>query len=329
MTQAIGRIAGLGIAKETSRGTAEASPTFWIPFNDVDIQEKYQTALNNQSFGVIEGSIGEDIVKKWAEGSWKAPITDKCFPLVLFAALGGLSTGANADASGLVKDHTITVGQSSQHQALTLFIDDPAGGTDYKHALGVVDSLEIAYEMGKYLEYTATIKAKKGTSATLTQSNATENRFTSKHVTFKLAATQAGLTAASVMKIRSLKLKVGNGIEDDDVLGSDEPNDYLNKEFTIEGTIEALWKNESDFKTAAIAGTYQAMRIDLKNTDVTIGTAANPQIRIDLHRVFFKEITRAINVGDMIKQVVAFRAHYSSADSKMVTITATNLQTSY
>lgn len=329
MTQTIGRIAGIGIAKETVRGTSEAAPTFWIPFNTVDIQEKYQTAINNQAFGVIEGSVGEDIVKKWAEGSWKSPVTDKHFALVLFATLGALSTGSNADGSGTVKDHTITVGQSSQHQALSIFIDDPAGGQDYKHALGVLNDLEIAYEMGKYLEYTANIKAKKGATATLTQSTNTENRFTSKHVSFKLATTQAGLTAASVMNIRSLKLKFANSVEDDDILGSDEPNDFLNKEFTIEGTLEAIWKNETDYKQTALAGTYKAMRVDMKNTDVTIGTSANPMIRIDLHKVFFKEISRAFNTGDVIKQTLSFRAHYNATDSKMVTIVATNLQASY
>jgi hypothetical protein len=155
-----------------------------------------------------------------------------------------------------------------------------------------------------------------------------ENRFLPQHLTFKLSSNLAGLGAASPVIIKSLKLKISKNVEDDDVLGSVAPNDFLNKEFMIEGELEALWNDEA-FKTLALAATPQAIRLDLKNTDATIGTAANPQIRIDLAKVVFKEITRPLKINDLVKQTLSFRAHYSASDTKMITILATNLQTSY
>ncbi len=328
MSKGIGRLFGVGIAKETSRGTPISSASFWIPFGEAAVEEKDQKVTDEQSFGVIEDSLGQSIVKQWAEVNIKAPIGDKHFPLLLFAALGGLSTGANADASGNVKDHTITVAQSAQHQSLTVFLKDPLASADYKHALGVVESLEIEYQLGKFLEYSASLRAKKGTSASLSTAYAAENRFLPQHLTFKLASTLAGLGAASATNIRSLKLKISKNVEDDDVLGSVAPNDFLNKEFMIEGELEALWNDET-FKTLALAATPQAIRLDLKNTDATIGTAANPQIRIDLAKVVFKEITRPIKINDLVKQTLSFKAHYSASDTKMITILVTNLQASY
>jgi hypothetical protein len=329
MSKGIGRLLQFGIAKETTRGTAEAAATFWIPFNELDINERYQNVVDEQSRGVIEDSIGQSRVRNWAEGTWKAPIGDKHFPLVLYSMLGTLATTDDADTDPTIKDHTVTVAQNSQHQALSLFIDDPLGGQDYKHALGVLTSLELNFEQEKFLDYTANVKSKKGATATLTTAATTENRFLPQHLTFKLAAAYSGLTAASAQVIKSLQLKIDSNIEEDNVLGSTDPADFLNKQFTIEGTVEALWQNESDFKTAALAGTTKAMRIDMQNTDIVIGASAKPQIRIDLAKVVFKEITRPIKLNDVVKQTLSFKAHYSTTDSLMISVLCVNAQASY
>lgn len=329
MPKGIGKQLSFGIAKEAVRGTAEAGAAYWIPWDEVDLNEKDQRVNDEQSYGVIEDSVGQTIVKQWAEGNWKAPIGEKHFPLVLYSILGTLNTADNADTDPTIKDHTITVQQGSQHQALTLFIDDPLAAQDYKHALGVVSGLEVNYEKGKLLSYSASVKSKKGATATLTPSITSENHFTHKHFTFKLATNLAGLSGASAQNIRSLTLKIDQSIEDDDILGSLAPADFLNKQFSIEGQVEAIWQNESDFKTNTLAGTAKAMRIDLKNTDIVIGSAANPQVQIDLAKVIFKEITRPVRVGDVVVQTVGFKAHYSVSDSKMVTILCVNNVASY
>lgn len=329
MPKGIGRLFQGGIARETTRGVAVTSPAFWIPFSELDFDEKDLKVIDEQSRGVIEDSVGQSIVKQWAEGALKAPIADTHFPLLLYALLGTLVTTDNPDANPVVKDHTVTVAQSAQHQSLTFLLDDPLSGQDYTHALGMVSGLEIAYEQGKFIEYAATLRAKKGATATLTPAATSENRFLPKHLTFKLAATQAGLDAAGATVIKSLTLRLEQNVEDDDVLGNIAPADFLNKQFMIEGQLEAIWQNESDFKTTALAGTVKAMRLDLKNTDVTIGTAANPQIKIDLHSVIFKEITRPVRLNDLVRQTLSFKAHYNTTDSKMIQIVCTNVQASY
>lgn len=328
MAKGIGKLLQFGIARETVRGTSESTATYWLQTDEFNVIEKDERVVNEQTLGVIEQSQGEDITRQWAEVTYKAPIGDKHFALVLYGLLGTLSTGDNADSDASIKDHTITVAQSAQHQAISLFKNDPLAGQDYKHAMGCIQSMEINYEQGKYLEYSVTFMAKKGATATLTVSNTTENRFLPKHVVFKLATAQSGLTAASATVIKSLKLKIEKNLEADWVLGSIAPADFLNKQIAISGELEAIWNDET-IKTLALAGTKRAMRLDMINTDVTIGNAANPQVRIDLHKCVFSEHSTAVKLHDLMLENVAFTAHYDTTDSKMITATVTNAVASY
>lgn len=328
MTKGIGRLIQVGIAKESSRGTAQSSATFWIPFSELSLDEMDTKVFDEESYGVIEDSVGSVIAKQWAEGTLKAPVGDRHFGLILLSALGDVSSALH-DSETIVYDHTLTVDQSAQHQSMTLFLDDPLSGADYKHALGVMDTLEIQYEVGKYVTYSAKVKAKKGASATLSPSTTAENRFLHKHFTFKTASTLSGLSGGTAVALTTLTLTINKNLEDDDVLGSITPNDFLNKQFVIEGKLEATWQNESDFKTNTLAGTQKAVRIQLTNTDVTLGNASSPSITIDLAKVTFTEITRPIQINDVVKQSVSFKAHYSKADSQMISALITNLVASY
>jgi hypothetical protein len=324
----IGRLFGVGIAKETSRGTAASSAGFWIPFSEGAAEEKDQKIINDQTIGVIEDSTGQSIVKQWSEITIKAPIGDAHFPLLLYSFLGSMANATHSGESA-VYDHTITVAESSQHQSLTTFLHDPLGSADYKYANAVADQLEIDYVLGQFLSYSASLKAKKGAGASsFSPSYTAENRFLPAHLTFKLATNLAGLNAASATQIKSLKLTITKNLEDDDVLGSLSPNDFLNKQFAIEGEVELLWNDET-FKTLALAATPQAVRLDLVNTGVTIGSASNPELKIDLASVIFTEITRPFKVNDLVSQTLKFKAHYSASDAKMVSILATNTQASY
>jgi hypothetical protein len=329
MAKSIGRQFSVGFAKETTRGTVESAATFYPPFSEASVDEKVEHAEQDQAYGVIEDAIGAEIVKQYASVNVKMPIGDKSFPLILLAALGALSTGDNADSDPSVKDHTITVQQGVQHQALSLFLNDPVGGNDYKHALGMIESVGINVEMGKYIEASIAMRAQKGQTATLTPTTTAENRFLPQHATLKLATNLAGLGAASALVIKSLSMTIAKNLEDDDVVGDTDPADFNNKQLVIEGEFEANWESEATYKTVMQAGTYKALRFDMRNTDVTIGSAAKPQIQIDLARVLLKEVTRPIKINDVIRQTVSFKAYYSVSDTKMIQVVATNTTASY
>jgi hypothetical protein len=327
----IGRLFSIGIAKETTRGTAATSATYWIPFSDASIDEKFENVTQDEAYGIIEDSVGQFRVKNWAEGTLKVPLTDQSLPLLLYSIFGH---NADATHSGetAVYDHTLTVGETAQHQSLTFFIHDPLSGQDYSHANGVIHKLDLTAELKKFIDLSLSVKAFKGTKqSTFTPSIVSENRFVPQYLNFKYATTVAGLSSAAPIALKSIKLTIDEDIEDDDVLGQDSPIDFLNKEFKIEGQLEAIFQNETDFKAVALAdpNTPQAFLIDIKNTDVTIGTASHPEVAITLDRAYFTEYSRPIKVKDVVYQTVKFKAVYSTTDSEMAKVVVTNTVASY
>lgn len=321
----IGRLIQVGITRETTRGTTPAAASYYIPWAELDLDEKKRFVIDEQTRGVIEDSVGQSLVSEWAEGTIKAPIGDKHFPLFLYAIFGTLSSSGIVDSA---YTHTISVQQGAQHQSVSFYLDDPLAAQDYTFGNGMVSQLEIQYERDQFITYVANIIAKKGVTATLTPAATTENRFLPQHVSFKVATNQAGLTGASAISIKSLTLRIAQNVEADDVLGSIAPADFLNKQFSIEGTVEAIFKDEADFKTQFLAGTVKAMRVALTQT-VLIGVSSVPTITIDLHSVVFTELTRPIRLNDVVMQTLSFKAHYNTTDSKIVTLTAINAQATY
>jgi Phage tail tube protein len=401
MPKGIGRQQSVGIAKETTRGTAVASATYWLSFSEASLEEKFENVTQDESFAVIEDSTAQYRVKNWAEGTIKMPLTDQSLPLILLALMGSNADTTHAGETA-VFDHKATVGQSAQHQSLSFFINDALSGVDYVHALGVIHKLDLDVELKKFAEMTLSVKALKGVSQAASPSMVAENRFLPQYVTFKYAPTTAGIGAgvtetgnttsssasvttlsgsgtavlnvgmtvtgtgipanttiativsataitlsqnatasntgtsltftATPIKIKSLKLSIDGNIEDDDVLSSAAPNDFLNKSFKVEGQLTALWQSESDFKTVALAtpNVSQALSIDLKNTDVKIGVVpSNPEVTIVLDQVYFTDFSRPFKVGDIVAQTVKFKATYSLANSEMIKATTTNTVASY
>ena len=335
LLKGIGKQLRIGIAKESVRGTAETSPSFWLETDDVDLDERYENAIDAQTHGVIEDNAGQSRVKNWAEGKFSMPVCDTTSAL-LFVSLFGSTSAVVHSGESVVYDHTIEVKQTVQHQSLTFFLHDPiptaTGATaDYTHANAVVHGIDLDYALGDFVKLTAAIKAQAGSAAAVVfaPTKAYENRFLPQNMTFKVASTFAGLGAASAIKIKSAQISINENIEDDDVLGQASPRDFLNKEFSIEGTVEAIWQNESDFKDAALANTPKAMRLDLVNTAVTLGTATNPQFRIDLAKVYFTEFSRPIKIKEVVYQTIKFKAAYSDSDGLMARLLFVNTRSSY
>jgi Phage tail tube protein len=397
MSKGIGRLFSIGVAKETTRGTAISSASYWLPFADASIEEKFDNVTQDEAYGIIEDAVGQFRVKNWAEGTIKVPLTDQALPLLLFSALGANNDSTHSGES-IVYDHKATVGESAQHQSLTLFLHDPLAAVDYSHALGVIHKLELDVQLKKFAEVNLSVKALKGASqSTFTPSIATENRFLPQYMAFSYAPSTAGVngtltatgTASStihvtslsintnllnvgmrvtatnlpagatiativsstafdlsvattgaigtmtfngaIVKLKSFKLTIDANVEDQEVLSNVAPVDFLNKEFKVEGSFEAIWQNESDFKTIALVtpNVAQALLVDIKNTDVSIGTSANPEVKILLDRCYFTEFSRPIKIKDLVYQSIKFKATYSTTNSEMIAITTVNTVASY
>jgi hypothetical protein len=323
----IGRLANVGIFKEAVRGTA-GDPTFWLPQTSLSMDEAVEQVINESSLGIIEDSDDANVTKKMVEGTLEGKIAVESFGLILLSAIGSISTSVDDPEAG-VQTHTYSVLASAQHPSLTLAVDEP--NSEKRYALGMIDSLEITAEIGKYVMYSAGVRAKAGVASTVTPAYVSADEakiFVPQNGTFKVASDLAGLGAGTEHKIQSMSINIAKNLEDDHVIGDVEPNDFLNKQFSIEGEFELLYR-DSSFVDDLLADTKRAMRLTLENTAITIGATTNPKMEIDLANVKFSSVSKPFSINDLVVQTISYKAHYSISDAKMLDLTLINETVSY
>jgi Phage tail tube protein len=383
----IGRLIQVGVAKETTRGTAISSASYWNPWTDLTLDEKKEFVVDDQSYGIIEDNTNITQTKKWAQGSLAGNVADQTIGLILYSLFGGYAVSGSGPYT-----HTFSIAESAQHQSLTLFKHDPLANVDYSYANGVVEKLEISMALKKFVAFTASVLAQSGVSqSAFSPSTTTENRFVPQYLAAKFALNYAGLqgtltatgTAASTVHVtgcsinpqtnlkvgmgvtgtnipanttvakivsstaydlsqattgaigtqtfspvaialKSAKLTINQNVEAQDVLGSLAPADFLNKEFAVEGTMEAILQNETDFKTQFMGPTPLAVRLDLLNSDV-----ANSELYFDLPKVTLQEYGTPYKVKDLVYQNLKFKASYSVPDTLLAKAVLTNGVSTY
>ena len=325
MPAEIGRKTTIGVGIESTKGTGVA-PQIFIPVSNFSVDVKSEYVDDNSSYGRIEDSIDSYVAKKKADISFDGNVYDKAMGYLLLAALGQVSSADSGDASGLVYKHTFTVKNDADHPALSL--EAEGDNYDERAIYSMLESLSIDAAVGEYLKYSAAFKGKTEESTSGTASYTQENIFLPKMGTFKLADTQAGLDAANAIDIRNAKINITKSVLPEYSLGSETPSALYNQVFTIDGEIELVMDSDT-YKDIARDGTQKAMRLDFINSDVTIGTSDNPQLTIDLNLVSFQDWGLNTDIDGIKTQTLGFKAHYKLADSKMVQIELTNLQTAY
>lgn len=326
MGKFIGRNILVGIAKEASRGVA-ATPTLW-PELTINFDDKYESIIDEDGGGRLEGANESKVIKKYAAGDLSGAVRDKTIGLILLSALGEVSSATKSGES-TVYEHTFSVAQNVQHPSLTLEAKNPNEQLAFSNVM--LDNLELSVKMGEFVSMKADAVGKAGAAATNTPGSETEYKFIANDVGVKLASNIAGLGAASAIKAKALDIKISKGVIHDDVFKGDnsiEPDDFNNTVFGVEGSLELNFDSLT-LKNLIKADTAQAMRIEIVNTGITIGTASNPKIKIDLPKIKFQEWSKDGGLNDIIKQKLTFRAFYSKTDTSMISVVVTNSQASY
>lgn len=322
-----GRQFNIGIAKESSRGTAVAA-AYWLYYETLTVDDEIRVVRNDQVMGVIEKGIGQDITTFESKGQIQGNITDLGFGLILKSILGTETLGAVETG---VKDHAFTVLQSAQHPTLTISVFEPnsnSGTSGYAYPLSVIDQLEMTFEIGKYATYKATFMGNKGANKSSdTLAYVAENLFRPQDGTFKLATNLSGLSAASAITITKAVVTLKQNTEADIVIGNTSPVDRLNKEFEISGSLELKYSDRSMIDTYLLAGLAQAASITFINSSVTIGAASSPTLTIRLAKALFESVARKVDPKNIVTQTVKFNAFYSLGDTEMTDITLRNTVT--
>ena len=323
MSKVIGRSGAVGLGKESSRGTPVAA-TYWFPTDELMIEDRVKTIINETSVARIEGSIDEEVVQVFSEFSFGGVLTSDNIGMILLS-LFGTDTPVVPGGETIVYEHTFTVAQSAQHQSLSVSYKD--ANSDVRIPNAVIGSLEISANALEWVKWKVEGMGLVSAGVSNTVAHVLKSPFHGKYCTMKKATLQSGLTGASATTIKAFNLKFNSNIITEDVLGSNAPADILNQAFTIEGSV-TLYHTDNAFQTLQNAGTYQALRFSMQHP-TTIGSAEKAELMIDLHRVIVKnrEVKRANN--DIMEESFDFTGLYFLTDSKMATVVLTNLIASY
>lgn len=325
MSEILKRRYNIGIGKETSRGT-KATPKYWLKPLSEEYNDKIEVVASERAFGVIEDSEEMVVKKKYSAGKISGEVFDKSFGLFLLGAIGQVSSVSKTEDPS-VYDHIFSVLQSAKHPTLT--VEVKRGDNEQKaYPNCVIESLKIESQANEYVKFEAQLKGKAGSVSEGIPGYETENYFMGKDVSVKLADNLAGLDSATQVDARKIEINIAKNIEEDKRLGTHEPNDYLNKEFSVEGTLEILFR-DTTLKNWALNGNKKALRIDIVDTSTTIGTSSHPSLRFDLAKIKFKDPVEGGDNNDIVKVTVGFKSLYSSSEAKSIEAILTNLETSY
>ena len=316
MSKFIGRQQAIAVSVEATRGTLVA-PESWINKTNYSVEPKVQKGRFEGNYGNIYPGDDAIVTQKWAEGDIEFEIQDQMIGYFLYALFGGLSSAAFQS----VLKHTLTIaGTSVQHKSLSLFMNDPIGSDNSKtiaYARAMINSMELTIEPGELVKAVANFQAMPHTDYTRqTASFTAENKFSHKDLTFKVAANEAGLDAASKINLQSFTLNINKNVIRENALGTVQPVDILNRLITIQGTIMLTYEDRV-YRDYMLDGTKKAIRITLQKADTTIGTT-NPTIQIDLPVVEFDSWEPNNPNDDISTQEIQFTALYDPTNDELI-----------
>ena len=311
MSKYIGRLVKLGVAKESARGGG-ASPVYHVPKTSFSFDDKIVQARSVGSLGKISDSEEAFVTTNYGQGDMEAEIRMDSFGLFLYAMLGSVSTAGPSDEA---YTHSFTVNQGNQHQSLSFVVEDENTAELFK--LVMLDSLELTAELDEVVRFTASFMGKQAVDTGLTVPAVTsESKFTKRHVSLKVASDIASLSGASAISLKSLTLNIQKNVSLDDVLGTAEPEDILNRQLAVEGEITLNYEDET-WKNYMKNGTNRAVEIAFTNTDDTIGSGStNPSLTIQLPKVDFFDWEPDYSLDEIVTQTMSFKASRDVANAQ-------------
>lgn len=327
MSTDLGSQVSYGVGKEVTAGTGVAA-TYWLNQLSFAMNPVVTYTDNTAAWGVLEKANDSIITSQYAKGTLNGKLTDESAGLILLGSFGSVSSVANADASGDVYDHTFTINQDIDGQSLTFVRKDSLSTMAY--AMSRIDKWALSMKLKDYVQYNADVLAMVGSSTTASVVYVAENEFVPKHISVKTASSASGLSAASaVSTVDSFTLTVNPNLSTSDfAAGSNDPFSFSSQGYDLSFEMECRY-NDTTYEDAYKNNTPLALEVSASNSDVTIGTSANPGLTFTAYKMYITDWARSEDLNKPLTQKMTGTIYYSSADAKAIQAVLTNLVTSY
>lgn len=323
-----GRQVSYGMGKETTPGTGVAA-TRWINQLSFNLRPRVTSITNNSAWGRLERTNSATVAREWSEGEMEAKLGADSAGDILLATFGSVSTADNADSDASVKDHTFNLTQNVNGQPYTFHRKDSL--TQKRYPGGRITEWSLQMELDQYIRFTANIIAGKGETTTGSVAYVDESlkEFVAKHFTVKNASNLAGLDGASnISTVQSFTLTVNPNVEIDWQAGTDSPEGIRSRGYDLGFEMTCRY-NDTTFEEAYRNGTNLAMQLTAKNTDTTIGSAANPGLVLTAGKMNITDWDRSEELDGPVEQTMTGTIHFSAADAFALRAVLTNTVASY
>ncbi len=323
MAEIIGRQLEVGLAVESTRGTAKVVAESWLRNVSANIVDKAEFAQDNSVRGRLEDMDGRRLVKQWVEGDMEGIVGGNSIGYFLYN-LYGSETPTLVTAG--VYSHVFALSQTIIHNSLTLFVKDGSAQQLVANNC-MLSSFELTASPDEYVRYKASWMGKTTAANAASPSYVADSDFIGKEVVIKIATTEAGLTGASPILAKEVNLKFDTGLISDFVLGSLNPNDVYNAKLSIEGSFKKNFVDQI-FKTLYLSDTYSYMSITITGSTL-IAAGHYPTITIILNKVAITDWNRSGGADEMVIEDVSFKTFYNPTDTESSAITLKSATAEY
>lgn len=321
--QIIGREIEFGVATEASRGSAESGADKWLRKMTANVVEKATHVEDDSVRGRLEDAEGRRKVTSHIEGEVEGPLHIDALGYFLANIYGVVVTST---VTGSVKSHVFTLGQNIQHPSLSLFAKD-GSVQQLVFDNAMINTFEISAAIDSYVRFNANFLAGAAANNSDTPSYDTEYDFVARDITVKVADSEAGLSGATALKVKDMSVNWDQGLIQDHVYGSYNPDDIYNSKLTITGSFTKNFEDET-FKDLYLGNGTKYMQIVIEG-EADLGSGNNPTITIVLNKVQIMDWNRSGGANDLVTENVTFKAFYNATDGEQSTVTVKNLTASY
>ena len=310
----IGRKTDVGIAVEDVRGTCQA-PDFWIPYGELSFSEKADKVMSDQAVSHIAQHLTAVISDKYSEGELSGEVFSAPLGVLLLNIFGDVSAAAYATTA---YEHTFTLDNTNLHDSICIAYKDDVRDLCFKNAM--LSNLQIEVTPGDIVKFSAGVQSVYPDDHSSWTSSYTshEHRFRGRDLSFKIAASTAGLDAATAISVKSFTLNFIQELVRDNVCGSLQAEDIFNTIWRVE--MEAVLNFTSEtYLDYAHNNVQRAVRFELENQDVPIGDGTgHPGFRVDFPKVGFNMWERSSSLDDIVSQTLNMEAFYDLNTSKII-----------
>lgn len=286
MSLEIGRQGYLGLAIEAVAGTAENTPSVFIPFTENTLQDKHEPLMDISSRATRVKDHDAVIGKKWGEGDVQMYL-DSINSGYLFKLALGIETLSQVGSSNAY-DHIFTPTVSGNNPKSATMWNYRGDDVSVKRTtFSCVDQLEIEVtneDIGVMTASVLSAHPSQTSAPTLTTTSGT--LLTWKDTTVQFGATLQDALVATPTKLTSLSLSIANNVEPVYRTGNNEPDTFVLGELEVIGEYSLFLENDNEVNVYRNLD-KRCMVINLNGANV--GGGNQERVRIIIRRMFLED----------------------------------------